>query len=371
MGSGEGRRSNRHAHREDGPGVLPRRVRGGRTAPKIHGPARPANDLAVVEGAKDFADFLALDDSGRARALRQIGRPRETVVRATIESAALFEELRDQLAARLSPNDSEDTARRKIREWGERVDASADLANIIWRTNATTQLAGQLFVRDIELGDRVRKLEATGETAGSFLNLPFTEAIRHFEGRNILSPEEFDALLDQERSRSFTVRRAISEGVMRDAFARLAAAMQPGGPGLGEFIRDMGGGVDADGYPGGVRRYLENVYRTTTATSYNAGRYRQQTDPDVLAADDLWWIYRTAGDTRVRPEHAALEGKAWLVGDAEGASVYPPNSYQCRCVMTVTDEKPDASALSRDVSAADAVTDGFRGTPGAAIENEA
>ena len=232
-----------------------------------------------------------------------------------------------------------------------------------------TNLAGQIFVRDIELGDKVRKLEATGETAGTFLNMPFDEAIEHFESRSILPPDEFDALIDQERSRAFTLRRAIADGVEREAFRRLGAAMQPGGEGLGEFIQSLSPGVDGGGYPGGVRRYLENVYRTTTATSYNAGRYRQQTDPGVLALGDLWLEYRTAGDTRVRPEHAALEGLVFKAGSPEAAEIYPPNSYQCRCVM-VAREAPPESGRADTVNAGDAVTDGFRGAPGAQIESE-
>lgn len=284
-----------------------------------------------------------------------------------MESAATFEALRDQLASSLSPDDSEEKARARIQEWAtEVVDSSDELADTIWRANAMTQLAGNLFVRDIELGERMRKLEATGETADTFLNLPFTTAIEHFEARDILPPDEFDALLDAERSRAFTIRRAISDGVMRAAFTRLRSAMEPGGPGLGAFIEDLSGSVDASGYPGGVRRYLENVYRTSTATSYNAGRFRQQTDPAVLAGGDLWWEYRTVGDSRVRPEHAMLDGMAWPVGDAEGASVYPPNSYQCRCVMVVRDERPEG--LGREVDVSAAVTEGFRGAPGDAIE---
>lgn len=239
-------------------------------------------------------------------------------------------------------------------------------------------MAGQLFVRDIELGDKIRKLEATGETAGTFLNMPFTAAIEHFEARSILPPDEFDALMDQERSRSFTLRRAIADGVARDAFRQLGRAMQPGGEGLGQFIEALSPGVNGEGYPGGVRRYLETVYRTTTATSYNAGRYRQQTDPAVLALGDLWLTYRTAGDSRVRPEHAALEGMTWKAGDPEAAAVYPPNSYNCRCVMSASETPPDAETLRRtseftgsDTNISNVVTDGFRGAPGDYIESEA
>ena len=227
-------------------------------------------------------------------------------------------------------------------------------------------MAGQLFVRDIEVGSKSRSLEATGETASNFVNLAFADAIEQFESRAIMPADEFDSLIDAERSRAFTVRLAIADGVVRQAFTQIQRAMAPEGPGLGEFIESLQGGVDAEGYAGGVRRYLEAVFRTSTSVSYNAGRFRQQTDPEL--GSGLWWVYRTVGDSRVRPEHAALEGKAWPVGDAEGASVYPPNSFNCRCVMTLSEDPPDESQLSRDVDLDGAITDGFRGAPGAAIE---
>ena len=164
--------------------------------------------------------------------------------------------------------------------------------------------------------------------------------------------------------------RAVSEAVVRRAFERIKAALEPGGPGLASFIAELADGVDGSGFPGGVRRYLEAVYRTSTATSYNAGRFRQQIEFED--DDDLVWLYSTSGDNRVRASHAALDGKAWRVGDQEGRRVYPPNSFNCRCVMILTERADvDPAALGRPIDAAEALTDGFSGAPGDAIEDEA
>ena len=299
-------------------------------------------------------------------------------MRATADGAVIFNDLIAELGDSFTGNENEAQAQSIIRQWADtKVDSSQELHGLTWATNAMTNMAGQIFVRDIELGDKVRKLEATGETAGTFLNFAFTEAIDHFESRSILPPEEFDALIDAERSRAFTLRRAIADGVQRNAFTRLGMAMAPGGPGLGAFIEALSPDVEGGGYPGGVRNYLETVYRTTTATSYNAGRFRQQTDPDVLALGDIWLTYRTAGDSRVRAEHSLLEGMSWKVGDPEAEAVYPPNAFNCRCVMTASETPPDAETLQRtadftadDSNIATTVHEGFRGAPGAHIEQE-
>jgi SPP1 gp7 family putative phage head morphogenesis protein len=146
--------------------------------------------------------------------------------------------------------------------------------------------------------------------------------------------------------------------------------MEPGGVGLREFIRMIRDSEAQLGFTTNNPTYLENVYRTATATSYNAGRYRAQTDPDVVEATGLW-EYVTAGDNRVRESHAALAGKQWEIGDPQGKAVYPPNGFNDRCVMVVRDRDDASSALQEQVDVDAAIDDGFRGTPGDSIADEA
>ncbi len=53
--------------------------------------------------------------------------------------------------------------------------------------------------------------------------------------------------------------------------------------------------------------------------------------------------YRTAGDGRVRPEHAALNGVTLPPSDPFWASCYPPNGWRCRCnvVRVLKDKYPE------------------------------
>jgi uncharacterized protein with gpF-like domain len=82
-----------------------------------------------------------------------------------------------------------------------------------------------------------------------------------------------------------------------------------------------------------------------------------------------YWMYRTAGDDRVRPAHAALDGFAAKASDVVWHRLYPPCGYNCRC--TVTAEGPgdvpanaDLPGLSRIPLAAASVPDpGFGGQP--------
>lgn len=44
-----------------------------------------------------------------------------------------------------------------------------------------------------------------------------------------------------------------------------------------------------------------------------------------------FWVYRGVMDARERPEHVALEGKIFRIGDRMGDAVFPRNGWNCRC----------------------------------------
>lgn len=313
--------------------------------------------------------MLRLDDEGRQRARRLIGRPRALVKRATLDAVPLLADRMDALAAELEQATTVDAAEAAVARWAEEhIADDEDLARRLWQADAQTHLAGQLFVRQVEM-PRLRKLDS--RFAPTFLELPFAEAIAYFESLDLLGPDELDDLLERERLRAFFMTRSVSRGMTRLAQTRIRQSFRGDGVTLGEFINELVDGVDADGYPGGARRYVENVFRTSTATSYNAGRLRQQTDPDVLAVTGAW-EYLTSLDVRVRRSHAALHGKQWAVDDPDGRRAYPPNGYQCRCVVvSVEPEDVDPAAMAREVDVDAAVQEGFDGAPPGAIASDA
>lgn len=278
------------------------------------------------------------------------------------------------LGAALRVAGTVDEATRIVREWAAKaIEGDHELVSTLWRSDMQSNLAGQLFVRDVELGARQPVALADDPFDRAFLDLDFPEALDYFESRELMSPEDFRRLLDTERIRAWSLSRGISETVVRDAAERIAKAMAGDGSQMSDFIDALASGVDADDYPGGVRRYLEMVFRTTNATSYNAGRLTQQTDPDVAAAfADGAWLYLTADDNRVRRSHAALDGKQWRYNDPDAKRAYPPLGYQCRCAMILIDpEDVDPAAIARSVDLNAAITPGFGSSPIATIESEA
>ena len=75
---------------------------------------------------------------------------------------------------------------------------------------------------------------------------------------------------------------------------------------------------------------LETQYRTAIQTATSAGQFIINQDPDV---DEIIWgyTYVTAGDDRVRPEHAELDGTTLPKDSPFWQVFWPPNGWNCRC----------------------------------------
>lgn len=88
--------------------------------------------------------------------------------------------------------------------------------------------------------------------------------------------------------------------------------------------------------------YLRAEYNLAITASSSASRWMEI---DEMAADFPLLEYQTIGDGRVRPTHAALDGKVRPVNDKFWDLYYPPNGWNCRCsaIQIGPDEKPITS----------------------------
>jgi len=220
-------------------------------------------------------------------------------------------------------------------------------------------MAGQLMVRGVEAD--VTALAA--RRTPSFLDMPFEEAIRLFRERRILSADEFYALSDLYRTRAFTATRLLTETLRERAYDELVRALEQG-----STFEEFAAGVEDEATSPLSQGYLENVFRTNVQQAYGAGRFRQLTHPDVIAARP-YVEYRTARDSRVRPDHAELEGKQWRADDEAWHRVAPPNGFQCRCaIVSLSAEDLDQEQLRRRVDVEP--DEGFAAPPTALVERE-
>ena len=116
--------------------------------------------------------------------------------------------------------------------------------------------------------------------------------------------------------------------------------------------------------------YLEAEYNHAVAASQMASRwYDFEQD-----GDDYNLQYRTAGDDRVREDHAVLHDTTLPPSDPFWDKYFPPNGWNCRCtVVQVRKEKYPVSDPALAMLRGDNCTDGekkkiFRYNPGKSLE---
>lgn len=77
------------------------------------------------------------------------------------------------------------------------------------------------------------------------------------------------------------------------------------------------------------RNYLRAEYNFVQSSAQMAAKWEQFAED----GDRYNLQYRTAGDDKVRPEHAALNGVTLPMSDPFWESYYPPNGWGCRCTV--------------------------------------
>lgn len=118
------------------------------------------------------------------------------------------------------------------------------------------------------------------------------------------------------------------------------------------------------------RNYLRAEYNYAVASSQMAERWQRFEE----TGDRYDLQYRTAGDERVREEHAALDGITLPPSDPFWASYFPPNGWNCRCTaVQVRKDKYPRSNPQEAMQAGDACTSQpkqriFRFNPGKSMK---
>ncbi|TWP23516.1 hypothetical protein ETU10_07270 [Apibacter muscae] len=83
------------------------------------------------------------------------------------------------------------------------------------------------------------------------------------------------------------------------------------------------------------RHYLETEYNTAIKAATMARQWEDfQQDAELFPN----LKYKTAGDSRVRPEHQKLNGTIRPLNDPFWNKYYPPNGWNCRCYVVQTAE---------------------------------
>jgi SPP1 gp7 family putative phage head morphogenesis protein len=237
--------------------------------------------------------------------------------------------------------------------------AQVQLGDLLARHLAAANLLGRLHVGRyavkklhspvrLALTSRLRNFsddKAQGDTlnVGFSFDMPAQGAVEYLRDLTPVTRALFDGLTGQYRNDAFTVAGVSDQRLIAKIRDTLSEIQAKGGS-----REDFHKAVDALTTKAGIQNLaafeLDTVFATNTGKAYSAGRLEQMREPGMMEALP-YWQYWTAGDLRVRPAHAALDGFCARAIDPVWLKIYPPNGYNCRCsvIPVLPEDAPEGS----------------------------
>jgi SPP1 gp7 family putative phage head morphogenesis protein len=174
-------------------------------------------------------------------------------------------------------------------------------------------------------------------------DVPNTGAIDYLRNLTPVTRHVFDGLVNEYRNDAFTVAGVSDQNLIAKIRDALSGILAKGGT-----AADFRKAVDELTTEAGVEKLaafeLDTIFQTNLGKAYSAGRLEQLREPGLMDALP-YWQYWTAGDLRVRPAHAALDGFCARAIDPVWLRIYPPNGFNCRCsvIPVMPEDAPNGS----------------------------
>lgn len=175
-------------------------------------------------------------------------------------------------------------------------------------------------------------------------SLPFQEQIDFFRKKINLPTEWYDDILAAAHDRAFVVAGAAKADLLNDLRGAVDKAIADG-KSIQWFRKEFSGIVQKNGWEGwtgsdtkaGRDWRTRVIYNTNIQASYNAGRYAQLTDPDLLKNYPNWKYIHNDTVAHPRPLHQSWSGTVLPHDDPWWDTHFTPNGYGCRCRIASAD----------------------------------
>lgn len=168
-------------------------------------------------------------------------------------------------------------------------------------------------------------------------------AIEFFRTKTtMIKMPDFVQLAEKYRQRAFTIAW-VEEIELLEASKGLLESFLADDRGLEAFRGELGAMFDRAGVTRLADWHMETVYRTNMQTAYNAGRWDDLMDPEMIEFFPLI-EYHAVLDDRTRPTHGAMHGTRLPRDDPWWEVNWPPNGFSCRCGATPISALDDLQA---------------------------
>jgi len=195
--------------------------------------------------------------------------------------------------------------------------------------------------------------EITPLLLATAVKLPPEKAIAYFKSKGFKFGWNWFETLDSAHNQVFTVAKAMRMDILKDIRLELDKGLANGTT-FEQFKKDLKPKLQAKGWWGkkevmgpagrqtvqlGSPHRLRTIYNTNVASSYNAGRWKQQFEN----RDDRGYLMHVdIIDDVTRPMGRALNGTVYPIDSPHWDSWYPPNEFNDRGVVrALTKEQSD------------------------------
>ena len=179
-------------------------------------------------------------------------------------------------------------------------------------------------IRDVAPEEAIRHFRAKGFHIG--FDWRDTAAATHLRSFTVAKAMEIDLLEDIRAA----VDRALADGTTFEAFqAELEPILRRRGWWGRRRMRDPLTGEERRVQLGSPRR-LRTIFDTNIRTAYARGRWERI---ERVADDRPYLRYVSVLDARTRPDHRAWHGTVLRWDDPWWQAHYPPNGWNCRCIV--------------------------------------
>jgi len=210
---------------------------------------------------------------------------------------------------------------------------------------ANGQLLANLIGRDEIMTDLALNAEAQP------ISLPFDEAIQFFRQKLNIKSDVWSALYAEEHDHAFTVAGVMRDDMLEDFRTAIDQAIAEGTT-YQAFLADFDTIVAKYGwsYNGSRGWRTRTIYENNIRPAYNAGRYSQMTDPDVLRYRPNW-MYQHGDSIHPRPMHLGWNGTVLPADDPWWDTHFTPNGWGCKCRIIALSNR-DLTRLGKTVGTA-------------------
>lgn len=200
-------------------------------------------------------------------------------------------------------------------------------------------------------------------TMGFAFDLPPEKAVEYFKKKGNTFSWLWHDVFEQQHAQTFTVAKVMDADILQTIRDQVDKAIEDG-ISLTQFKSDLKPQLQKLGWwgtktvetPGGASQEvqlgspyrLETIFNTNIQTAYMAGHYDFMMESKN---ERPYWKYVAILDDRTRPEHRALHNKVFRYDDPFWKTHYPPNGWNCRCmVIAMTYDEVIAEGLTIESS---------------------